>query len=375
MIILSFIEFFKIKRRFFKDEDDSYLAIDPKMFDNAYTVAGGLPPNDPNQRLTTLQKVKGIPQFEDSQSSYMHHSYSYNMDRKYDDVTNLSSIGIISRFNSNKGLLDDRQKAKRVFLRDMQKMKLDKKSLKSSPPVNIMKFKDNQIFKKRKDYDTNVDLTDADNFDKYDREYLRRSQSFEEFREIDETFAPSKRELIEGKCISHPPSPREMEEINHYLFSGNADEIRDRLKAEYAFNNIYADREGVDFDPEDEFGRIRARRVQTYGRDFHRVNRKGEEEREEAEIDPDMAQSILDGVLGNLSEDDDEYGNQLVRRTKRERMALAKKRKMEIPDFAIEDIMGDFDVDDQGNYIILRNEDNGNLEDNKERKVNRRGYL
>lgn len=48
---------------------------------------------------------------------------------------------------------------------------------------------------------------------------------------------------------------------------------------------------------------------------------------------------------------------------------------MEIPDFEIEDIMGEFDIDDQGNYIILRNDDNGNLEDKNEKRVNRRGYL
>jgi hypothetical protein len=86
-------------------------------------------------------------------------------------------------------------------------------------------------------------------------------------------------------------------------------------------------------------------------------------------MDPDMAQSILDGVIGNMDDDDN------VPYRIRERLDLAKKRKMEIPDFAIEDIMGEFDVDDQGNYIILRNEENGNLEDKNERRVNRRGYL
>ena len=56
-------------------------------------------------------------------------------------------------------------------------------------------------------------------------------------------------------------------------------------------------------------------------------------------------------------------------------MALARKRKMEIPDFAIEDIMGEFDVDDQGNFVILRNDENGDLEDRNGKRVNRRGYL
>ena len=36
--------------------------------------------------------------------------------------------------------------------------------------------------------------------------------------------------------------------------------------------------------------------------------------------------------------------------------------------------MGDFEIDDLGNYIIMRG-DNGQLTDRQERLVNRRGYL
>jgi hypothetical protein len=346
------------------------------MFDNAYTVAGGVPPPpDNNQRVTTQQRVKGIPGIEDSRTS-QYNSYSYNAEKKYEDPSNLSSIGFLSRFNSGKGLVGDAQKENRVNLHNILNQLGDKNAQFDLQNVNIMNLKDNYIFKGRKDYDPNVKFDDEYDLDKYDRMYLRRCQSFEDFREHDDTFAPSRRELIEGKCISYPPSPRQMKEIDHYLFGEGVDEIRDRLKAEYAFNNLYADRGEDEFDAEDEFGQIRARRVQTYGKDFHKFRLKGaEDDHEDAEMDPAMAHSILEDVLGNLSEDDDAQGDQLVRRTKRERMALAKKRKMEIPDFAIEDIMGEFDVDDQGNYIILRNEDNGNLEDKNERKVNRRGYL
>jgi hypothetical protein len=371
IIILSFIEFLKIKSRLFKDQDESYLAINPKMFDNAYTVAGGLPPGE-NDRVASMPKMRGI-QLEDSQSSYAVHSYSYNAEKKYEDATNLSSIGFLSRFNSGK-YLNEEQQQNRINLHNIVN-KLDARNpMMAASAVNIMDIKDNQIFKNRKDYDPNVRLDDEEDFDRYDRSYLRRCKSFEDFRELDEAFAPTKRELIEEKCISYPPSPKAMKEIDHYLFSDHVDEIRDKLKAEFRFNNLYADRGAADFDPEEELGRIRARRVQTYGRDFHRAGLKGEE-KEDAEVDPEMAQSILDGVLGNLSDSDYDGENQLVRRTKRERMALAKKRKMEIPDFAIEDIMGDFDVDDQGNYIILRNDETGDLEDKRERRVNRRGYL
>lgn len=50
------------------------------------------------------------------------------------------------------------------------------------------------------------------------------------------------------------------------------------------------------------------------------------------------------------------------------------KAKKEIPDFELQDIMGEFEIDDLGNYIIMRGE-NGELLDKMERLVNRRGYL
>ena len=170
--------------------------------------------------------------------------------------------------------------------------------------VNIMQWKDNQIFKKRKDYDDNIKLDDEDDFDENDRKYLRRSQSYEDFREHDETFAPNKLELLEEKCISYPPSPRQMEKIGHYIFSDQMDEIRDKLKAEFAYNNLYADSRYDEFDPENELERVRARRIQTYGKDIHKYsNNKAYDEEdkeghlEDAEVDPDMAQSILDGII------------------------------------------------------------------------------
>ena len=373
LIILSLIEFFKIKKRIFSNEDDSYLAINPKMFENAYTVAGGGAPNDNYQKPKFMNEREG-PQFEDSQHSYFVNNY-LNRDMKYNDPNNLSSIGFLSRFNSGKGLLDSDKKEWRTQLNKyVNKMNNVNSLYAASAAINIMDLKDNQIFKNRKDYDPNVKLDEEESYDKFDRKFLRRSKSYEDFREIDETFAPNKLELLEEKCISYPPSPRDMEKLDHYLFSDQIELIRDKMKAEFSYNNLYADKSKDEFDPESEFGKLRARRVQTYGKDFHELNLKGEDMKEEAEIDPDLAQSILDGVLWNISDDDD-GDNQLVRRTKRERMALAKKRKMEIPDFAIEDIMGEFDIDDQGNYIILRNDQNNNLEDKRERRVNKKGYL
>jgi hypothetical protein len=161
-----------------------------------------------------------------------------------------------------------------------------------------------------------------------------------------------------------------MEKIDHYLWSDQIDKIREEMKAEFNYNNLYAEHEPIE-DPEEELAKIKAREIQTHSQQPNWYNFGTED----VKIDPDMAQSILDGVLGNISDDDDGLNDQLVRRTKRERMALAKKRKMEIPDFEIEEIMGEFDVDDKGNYVILRNDETNELEDKHGRRVNRRGYL
>ena len=63
-----------------------------------------------------------------------------------------------------------------------------------------------------------------------------------------------------------------------------------------------------------------------------------------------------------------------AKRNKKHKKTLNEKRKQEIPDFELADIMGDFEIDDLGNFIILRGE-NKELLDKKERRVNRRGYL
>ncbi|CAI2378427.1 unnamed protein product [Moneuplotes crassus] len=375
VILLSFIEFFKIKSKVFKDDDEDYLSINKKMFDNAYTVAGGAIPNGLAEPNITQQRVKIPAGLEESSASQIYNSFSYN-NEKYLDKSGISSIEVFSKFDNKREFLSDAQRQNRLNLHNIVNQ-LDKRNpIFESSYINVMDLKDNKIFKKRKDYDPNLMLKDEENFDEFDRKFLRRSVSFEDFREHDDTFAPNKKELIEEKCISYPPSPREMERIDHYLFGDGIEFARDKLKAEYAYNNLYADKEGEEFDPEDEFGKIRARKVQTYGTEVHTIkNQNSKEDFDDVEIDPDLVNSILDGVLENLSDGDDDQDNQLVRRTKRQRMALAQKRKMEIPDFAIEDIMGDFDIDDQGNYIIVRNEETDKLEDKNEQRVNKRGYL
>lgn len=51
-----------------------------------------------------------------------------------------------------------------------------------------------------------------------------------------------------------------------------------------------------------------------------------------------------------------------------------KSKKRKVPEFELEEIMGDFDIDDQGNYIILRDAYH-KLVDKRDRLVNKRGYL
>ena len=46
----------------------------------------------------------------------------------------------------------------------------------------------------------------------------------------------------------------------------------------------------------------------------------------------------------------------------------------EIPDFELKDIQGDFEIDDDGQFMIVRTNDY-KLKDKNSRKVNRKGYL
>jgi len=48
---------------------------------------------------------------------------------------------------------------------------------------------------------------------------------------------------------------------------------------------------------------------------------------------------------------------------------------MDAPDFKLDDIVGDFEIDNAGNFVILTGERPGELVDRLGRQVNRRGYL
>ena len=96
---------------------------------------------------------------------------------------------------------------------------------------------------------------------------------------------------------------------------------------------------------------------------------------EEAELDGGYTQGLINGVLDGLSDSENPSGHGgKLRKAKKKKKGMNKSRQMEIPDFELADIMGDFEIDALGNFIILRG-DKGDLLDKKERKVNRRGYL
>lgn len=96
---------------------------------------------------------------------------------------------------------------------------------------------------------------------------------------------------------------------------------------------------------------------------------------EDAEIQPDFAKRLISNVIDGMSEHSEEATDQ--NEEIKPSLSVNKrtfKAKKEIPDFDLADIMGEFEIDDLGNYIIMRGE-NGELLDKMDRMVNRRGYL
>ena len=93
---------------------------------------------------------------------------------------------------------------------------------------------------------------------------------------------------------------------------------------------------------------------------------------DDAEMDGDFAKDLISGVIDGMSDSESQFG--LKKKRSKKKKGLNSKRTKEVPDFELADIMGDFEIDDLGNFIILRGE-KGELLDKRERRVNRRGYL
>lgn len=96
---------------------------------------------------------------------------------------------------------------------------------------------------------------------------------------------------------------------------------------------------------------------------------------DEAEIDMDYAKDLIDNVIDGISESSYTNVGNTKRSKKKKRKGKQALLDKEMPDFELNDIMGDFEIDDMGNFILLKGEKPGELFDKRERRVNRRGYL
>jgi len=84
---------------------------------------------------------------------------------------------------------------------------------------------------------------------------------------------------------------------------------------------------------------------------------------EEVEIESNFAGNLIEDVIDKLSESS----------VFRERKVLDAERLKDIPEFELDDILGEFDVDESGNFIIKS--ENGVMVDNNGKKVNGKGYF
>jgi hypothetical protein len=94
---------------------------------------------------------------------------------------------------------------------------------------------------------------------------------------------------------------------------------------------------------------------------------------DDAEIDDTYARNLINSVLHNVS--GNEAASDFEEQMHEESFSKFNQAKEEDPDFDLQDIMGEFDVDDLGNFIIVRKANSHDLLDRRGRKVNRRGYL
>merc|ERR1719272_1244949 len=90
---------------------------------------------------------------------------------------------------------------------------------------------------------------------------------------------------------------------------------------------------------------------------------------EEAEIEDTYAKNLINNVIERLSDEEESVVDSQKGKPK-----IKPVKKQTIPDFELTDIMGEFEIDDLGNFIIIRGP-NGELMDKRARRVNRRGYL
>ena len=127
------------------------------------------------------------------------------------------------------------------------------------------------------------------------------------------------------------------------------------------------------------------RRTQTYLRELLQIDGEDLQDsdmevllEENMEIDDNFTRNIIAGVISDgVSESTDEEAEAAKLNVSKLRDSMPPGKEFangRRPSFELADIMGEFEIDDAGNYIILRGA-GGLLLDKNGRPVNRRGYL
>lgn len=181
---------------------------------------------------------------------------------------------------------------------------------------------------------------------------LRHCQSFRLIRPtLNEAFSGDESVHSDDRFedfISEPASPRSKEMLFNRKFVGRMHYLHDVYKMRDQFDNCY--HEPVDYtNPNRKPVTIcvQTNVLEMLGIDDVRVS---------LEIQPQKQESEQDLVPTNNN-----------------RKRLSKKRIMEIPEFEFDDIMGEFEADENGQFLLVKKQ--GRLHDKKGRLVNRRGYL
>ena len=209
------------------------------------------------------------------------------------------------------------------------------------------------------------------------REHFKREwHSFDEdvMREWYDDMGP---ESDFNSQISHESFPHKNDKLKNAEYLARLELFRQNLKMNFMYDNVYTQLDDPSLRNIPRGNKNVTRRTQTYERDmaigYDPFDKEifSEDERVAAEYDPQFARDLVTRLIDNLSdfpssnmagESDFDYEGGRIKR---------KGRRVTRDNFEIDDIMGIFEIDDNGNLII----DQTMLLDNLGRKVNKNGYL